>query len=84
MRYLAYLIVLLIFAHCGGPEPRKPVKVRTGSFLKESVKRNKELLAAEEKMIAGIIAADSLHKYESSDFGAWYYLVEQVETDLFR
>ena len=34
---------------CGGPEPRRPVEVRSGSFFTESVERSKKRLAQEVK-----------------------------------
>ena len=64
---------------CGGPEPRRPIKVRTGSFMKESVERNKILLAQEEGIIKQIMAKDSLHTYHSSASGSWFYYDIQNE-----
>ncbi|MBC6997920.1 gliding motility-associated peptidyl-prolyl isomerase GldI [Cytophaga sp. FL35] len=80
MRSLTLLTLFaLLLAGCGGPEPRRPVEVKTGSFFKESVERNKELLAQEEKHIQSIIAKDSLHEYKNSASGSWYYY--EVEND---
>lgn len=73
MRFIpCFLILILILWACGEPEPRRPVKVRSGSFMKQSVERNKELLAAQEGMIRAIIANDSLREYISSPYGFWY------------
>ncbi len=80
MRYIPYILLGLLFAHCGGPEARKPVEVKTGSFIKQSVERNRELLASQEKHIASMIAADSTREYFSTDFGAWYIYQQQVPT----
>ncbi|WP_422348504.1 gliding motility-associated peptidyl-prolyl isomerase GldI [Flagellimonas sp.] len=66
-------ILILVLMSCGGPEPRKPVKVKSGSFFKESVERNKTLLAQEETIIQKIIERDSLHEYMASPSGFWYY-----------
>ena len=76
-----FIAFLLLLGQCGGPEPRPPVKVKTGSFLKESANRNKELLAREEALIQNIIAADSTNQYLSTDFGAWYYYNTRVSDD---
>lgn len=73
MRIVLILILTLLFVCCGGPEPRKPVKVNSGSFFKESVERNRALLAQEEEIIQQIIAADTLHEYIASPSGYWYY-----------
>ncbi|MEX0362272.1 MAG: gliding motility-associated peptidyl-prolyl isomerase GldI, partial [Allomuricauda sp.] len=66
-------ILILVLMSCGGPEPRKPVKVKSGSFFKESVERNKALLAQEETIIQKIIERDTLHEYMASPSGFWYY-----------
>lgn len=81
--FLVALLALLLI-NCGGPEPRKPVKVKSGSFFKESVERNKALLAQEEEIIQKIIAQDSLHQYQTSPSGFWYYFDIKNDTALYR
>ena len=63
---------------CKGPEPRRPVKVKGGSF-NASVERSKKLLALEESMINSIITNDSIHEYMNSAAGAWYYYEQRNE-----
>ncbi|NNE76932.1 MAG: gliding motility-associated peptidyl-prolyl isomerase GldI, partial [Pricia sp.] len=64
------------------PEPRRPVKVKSGSFFKESVERSKQLLASEEKKIQEIIKNDTAHEYTHSASGSWYhYNVKIDETE---
>lgn len=77
MRITLFLFCVVLFVGCGGPEPRKPVKVKSGSFYKKSVDRSKQLLEAEEKMIQEIISIDSLHLYESSSTGSWFYFSQK-------
>ena len=72
MRILS-LIFLITLVGCGGPEARRPVEVKSGSFFKQSVKRSKELLAKEEKLMKDVMANDSLHEYTHSASGSWYY-----------
>ena len=82
MKSVNYLLLILIaigLVSCGGPEPRRPIKVSTGSFMKESVERNKILLAQEEEVIKQIIAQDSTHSYHSSASGSWFYYDSQNE-----
>lgn len=67
------LILLALAMACGGPEPRRPVQVKTGRFFKESVERGKKLLAAEENLIRQVIESDSIHEYHHSASGSWYY-----------
>ncbi len=73
MKNILVVLLALCFIGCDGPEPRKPIKVKTGSFMKESAERNKALLAKEEKLIQDIIAGDSLRTYFSSSTGSRYY-----------
>lgn len=73
------LTLLLMIAGCKNPEPRRPISVRTGSFIKESVERNKQLLEAEEERITSLIKADSLLQFERSANGYWY-AIETVDT----
>ena len=68
MSRLLFIVVLFTLAQCKGPEARRPVEVKSGSFLKESAERNKELLAREEKVIGDLISADSLNQYFSTNF----------------
>ncbi len=81
MRYTILLVIALVLHSCGEPEPRKPIKVKTGSFIKESVERNRQLLAAEEELIQKLIEKDSLHTYQASASGSWFYYDFQVETE---
>jgi gliding motility-associated peptidyl-prolyl isomerase len=66
------LIIATVISSCGGPEPRRPIEVRTGSFFKESVERSKQRLAKEEKQIREIIEKDTAHEYVHGATGSWY------------
>lgn len=71
--YIVCLLCAVGLSSCGGPEPRRPVEVKSGSFFKQSIERSKQLLAQEEKAIQEIIKADTLHEYTHSASGSWYY-----------
>lgn len=79
MKTRLFLLMCLSLLACGGPEPRRPVEVRSGSFLKESVARNKELLAREEAQILEQIRQDSLREYQPSAAGSWYAYITRNE-----
>jgi len=74
------LLILMVssLASCGSPEPRRPVKVKSGSF-NVSVERSKKLLALEEGMMNTIMEKDSVREYEHSTAGAWYYYQQKNE-----
>jgi len=78
MKQLMLIALVLGFISCGGPEPRRPVKVKSGS-LNSSVERNKKLLALEEGIIQKIIESDSLHQYLNSNTGTRYYYDIAIE-----
>src|SRR5690606_15332825 len=73
-------LLLLALAACKGPEPRKPESVKSGSFYKESIERNKKILAEEVKKIQGIITRDSAHHYVQSPNGFWYFYETRNES----
>ena len=80
MRIVVLCIAVLAFTSCRGPEPRKPVEVKSGSFYKESIERSKQLLAKEEEMIKELMAKDTLHEYSTSPNGFWYYYETKNDT----
>lgn len=71
--FLLFLVFLSICISCKTSEARKPVSISSGSFISESIHRNKELTAREEARIQKIIQRDSLNNYIASDGGFWYY-----------
>lgn len=73
MKYLVFLFGLILIIGCGGPEPRRPVKVKSSKIFGGNLERNKKLLATEEKLIQAIIAKDSLRLYEESTSGSWFF-----------
>lgn len=79
MKQLLFFILSVVLIGCGEPQPRKPIEVKTGSVLKKSIERNKELLALEEQQMLNIIQKDSLNKYFHSGGGSWYHYVKRNE-----
>ncbi|MGI9552833.1 MAG: gliding motility-associated peptidyl-prolyl isomerase GldI [Aurantibacter sp.] len=84
MRNIILVLLTVILASCGGPEPRRPVKIKSGSFYKESAERNRQLLEREEKLIQEIIAQDTSRTYVNSASGSWYFLWTKNEGDDYR
>lgn len=73
---ICFAILAFVVFSCKSPEARRPVSQKTGSYINESAKRNKKLVAQEEKAIQEIIKEDSLRTYISSPNGFWYYYEE--------
>jgi len=86
MKSKLYLLLFsLLFAwSCKTPEARRPVEVKSGSSINESVERNKERFALEEKDINQLMEKDSLNQYITSEQGFWYYynIQNPTETEL--
>ncbi|WP_317166955.1 gliding motility-associated peptidyl-prolyl isomerase GldI [Winogradskyella ursingii] len=81
-KYIVTLIFIsLIILSCKSPEARMPESVQTGSFLQESVKRNKKLNEKEQKQIKDIITSNPDKEYIASESGFWYYYNNKVEND---
>ena len=64
---------MIFLNSCRGPEPRKPVQTKSGSFFKESIERSRKLLETEEAQIQQLIKMDSLKDYTHSASGSWYH-----------
>ena len=64
--------LMLVFA-CKSPDARRPVSEASGSFIDESIQRNKKLVAYEESLIKKIIEKDTANNYLTSKNGFWYY-----------
>jgi len=74
------LLPVIVLVGCKTPEARRPVSVKTGSFIDVSVERNKKLNAKEEASIKKIMAQEK-KDYIASESGFWYYYNTKVEAD---
>ncbi|MDR9457831.1 MAG: gliding motility-associated peptidyl-prolyl isomerase GldI [Salegentibacter sp.] len=73
MRIALILLTILMLGACKSPEARYPVSQNSGSYIRESVERNRELVAAEEEYIKDLMEEDSATEYLVSNDGFWYY-----------
>ena len=62
----------LLLSSCNNQQARKPVSYSSGTFMKESVARNKKLIAGEESKIEAIMKSDTASDYIASPKGYWY------------
>lgn len=79
-KLLIILLIFISFTACKTPDARKPVTAKSGSFIDESVERNKKLNAKEEAAIKNILEAQN-KDYIASESGFWYYYNTKVEAD---
>lgn len=72
----------LLLSSCDKQQARKPISYSSGSFMKESVARNKKLIAGEESKIEAVMKKDTASKYIASPKGYWYkYDVKSTAND---
>tara|TARA_R110000868_G_scaffold88088_3_gene245762 strand:+ start:21733 stop:22269 length:537 start_codon:yes stop_codon:yes gene_type:complete len=79
-KILPIIVIILALASCKSPEARKPVSVKTGSFIDASVERNKKLNAKEQAKIEKLLT-DEKRDYIASQSGFWYYYNNRVDLD---
>ena len=79
-KIIAILVLISCFA-CKTPEARRPISVKSGSFINESVERNKKLNAKEEALIEAVMAKNQNINYLASETGFWYYYNVKTEVD---
>lgn len=74
----------VLLTGCSQQQARKPISHTSGTFMKESIKRNKKLVANEESQIDSIIKSNPEIKYIASDKGYWYHYEIENSTDSIR
>lgn len=81
MNKLIYLTLILVAIGCKSPEARRPISVKTGSFIDASVERNKKLYAQEQLRIEKIIQQQKDKNFIASANGFWYHYITKIELD---
>lgn len=86
MNYFKSLLILfftaVLLTSCKQhQEARKPLSQSSGSFMKQSIARNKKMIAREEDQIDAVIKKDPSKKYVASKKGYWYYYETRNLTD---
>lgn len=80
-RLLIFTLTCVTLMGCKSPEARRPVSVKTGSFIDASVERNKKLNKAERNKILELIKNDTNSNYIASENGFWYRYDTKVEEE---
>jgi gliding motility-associated peptidyl-prolyl isomerase len=79
MKQLQFILIIL-FLGCKSPEARPPKTIKSGSFLKESALRNKQLNEAERLTIEKVISKQN-EIYATSKYGFWYRYIKKNDND---
>ncbi|MFD2908085.1 gliding motility-associated peptidyl-prolyl isomerase GldI [Flavobacterium ardleyense] len=81
--YLLIASMALLSASCSKQQQaRQPVSHKSGTFIKESIERNKILVASEENLIDSVIKNDTLKQYVASSKGYWYKYDHKIDEAL--
>lgn len=83
MNKLLTIVLVLLVLGCKTPEARRPVSIKTGSFIDASVERNKQLNAKEKAFIENLMQQED-KGYIASESGFWYYYNNKVENDTLK
>ncbi|SEB35401.1 peptidyl-prolyl isomerase, gliding motility-associated [Tenacibaculum sp. MAR_2009_124] len=70
---ILFLVTFMFLFSCGEPVARKPKKHGTTNFYKEVIRKNKKLNGLEKSRLESWIRKDTVHVYEESTQGYWYY-----------
>ncbi len=81
---LPLFLLGIMITSCSQPQPRRAVSHSSGTFMKESIKRNQKLVANEESQIDSIIKSNPQIKYIASDKGYWYHYDMENTTDTIK
>ena len=71
------LLVVIVFGSCKSPDARKPAQQTSGTFIEQSVERNKKIFEEEKAQIEDVIAANPSTEFIASDSGFWYFYNEK-------
>jgi gliding motility-associated peptidyl-prolyl isomerase len=80
-KVFSLILLMFVVTSCQEPQPRRPLEVRSGSFLKASAERNKRLLEQETALMQELAQKDSLRTYQSSASGFLYAYEKRVPGD---
>lgn len=83
-KILLIVLLLVTFISCKQQQARMPVSRSSGTFMKESVARNKKLIAGEEGKIDSIIKSNPQIQYIASKKGYWYHYEIKNDKDTLR
>ena len=78
--YRAFLFSLMIVGvlSCQNLEPRRPINKKNQVFLKESAKRNKNIIAIEQALFQQVIELEEKLAFKITPQGFWYAPLKKI------
>ena len=80
-RKLFLFLFLIGVLNCQNLEPRRPINKQKQVFLKESAKRNKNIIAIEQSLFRQAIEKEDKLSFESTPLGFWYAYQKNTYSD---
>ena len=80
-KLLTLSLVFLVFVSCKSPEARKPVSVKSGTFMEASIERNKALHIKQKALFELYMKEHSDVDFITSSNGFWYFYNSDISTD---
>ena len=80
-KLLTLSLVFLVFVSCKSPEARKPVSVKSGTFMEASIERNKALHKKQKALFELYMKEHSDVDFITSPNGFWYFYNSEKSTD---
>jgi gliding motility-associated peptidyl-prolyl isomerase len=71
-KHILVVALTILIASCSEKQARQPISHSSGTFMKESIDRNKKLNEQEKLAITKIIQKDTAFLYNRSEKGFWY------------
>jgi len=78
---LVLSIAIISLVSCKQQQARMPISQSSGTFMNESVERNKKLIKGEEGQIDAIIKSNTKIQYVASKKGYWYHYEVKNDKD---
>jgi len=83
-KIMLLFVVFITILSCKEQQARMPISRSSGVYMKESIEKNKKLIAGEEGKIDSIIKSNPKIQYIASKKGYWYYYEIKNELDTLR
>ena len=80
-KLLTLSLVFLVFVSCKSPEARKPISVKSGTFMEASIERNRALHKKQKALFELYMKEHSDVDFITSPNGFWYFYNSKKSTD---
>ncbi len=80
-KLLTLSLAFLVLASCKSPEARKPVSIKSGTFMEASIERNKALYEEEKTLFESYMLGYTDVEFITSGNGFWYYYNSEKSSD---